>query len=229
MSKEPTPRCIPLSDVVDPDQFRLEVASVELSALRDDQILAAQLDAPDLSRARQILARAGGLNPLTRMGLSDHRALDLSATESARLLVMQGLAARLIDRRTETRQFTTAQALGDEIAIRSLEFREQETIGIIGTDHRGIRTLDRVMYIGTANSSFLHPREIIREALRMDVVAMVLWTWQPYPDPAYDESLKKLVHEIRMLGDVTGARLWDALIVGEMQAVSIRTLEQWVD
>lgn len=97
MSNEAQPRCIPLSDVVDPDQFRCEVASVELSALRDDQILAAQLDAPDLSRARQILARAGGLNPLTRMGLPDHRALDLSATESARLFIAQGLMGSTAD------------------------------------------------------------------------------------------------------------------------------------
>jgi|GEM_PF-6711958 len=228
MENMPYRPCVQLSEVVDSDAFRTLVASVELDALGDDQILAAQLDAPDLSRARHILAEAGGLNPLTRMGLADHRALELSAMESARLLVMQGLAARLINRRKETRRLTTAQELADEIATRSLGW-EGEHVGVIGVDHRGIRTIDRLMYIGTANSTFMHPREVIREALRMDVVLMVLWIWQPYAHPAYDDSMKRLVQELRMLGDVTGAKLWDAMIIGEDQAISIRTAEGWTD
>lgn len=227
--EELTPRpCVELSEVVDSDAFRTLVASVELDSLGDDQILAAQLDSPDLSRARHILAQAGGLNPLTRMGLADHRALDLSAMESARLLVMQGLAARLIDRRTRTKRLTTAQELADEIATRSLGW-EGEHVGVIGVDHRGIRTLDKVLFVGTANSTFMHPREITREALRLDVILMVLWIWQPYGYPAYDPSLKRLVHELRMLGDVTGAKLWDAMIIGESQALSIRIEEGWVE
>lgn len=225
---EPEFQSVPLSDVVDPDQFRTEVASVDLSALRDDQYLGAQLDSPDLSRARHILAQSGGLNPLSRMGLADHRALGLSATESARLLVLQGMASRLMQRRSQTQRLTTVHDLADEVAARSLGW-EGEHIGVIGVDHRGIRTLDRVLYIGTANSTFMHPREVQREALRMDVVVMVLWVWQPYGVPTYDQSLMRIVQELRMLGDVTGAKLWDCVVIGESEAISIRTQESWAE
>ena len=84
------------------------------------------------------------------------------------------------------------------------------------------------MYIGTANSTLMHPREVIREALRMDVVLMVLWVWQPYAEPVYDLSLKRLLQELRMLGDVTGAKPWNAIVIGEDQVVSIRTEEGWI-
>lgn len=222
--------CVPLFEVVDPDvfrdQFRDEIAA-EIDNLGDDWLLASQLDSPDLPRARNLLARSGGLNPLSRMGLADHRMLDLSATESARMLAIKTLASRLVERRmTEIKSLTTAEALANEIVDRSLAW-EGEHVGLVGVDHRGIRTLDRLLYVGTVNNSQISPREIMREALRMDAVTLVFWIWQPYPEPAYDASLKALIQELRMLGDVTGAKVWDALIVGESRALSIRTFEGW--
>jgi len=80
------------------------------------------------------------------------------------------------------------------------------------------------MEAGTANSSFFHPREILREAALMDVVAMALGTWQPCRDPARDESFKRLPLESWMLGDVAGARLWDARIAGWVQTVSTKAV-----
>lgn len=82
----------------------------------------------------------------------------------------------------------------------------------------------RVMQAGTANSSFFHPRETLREAALMDVVAMALGTWQPCNDPACDESLERLALKGWMLDDVAGARPWDARIAGLMQAVSTKAV-----
>lgn len=229
MENMPPRPCVELSEVFDPEAFRCEVAAVELAYLRDDQILAAQLDRPDPDRARSILARTGGLAPLIWMGLADHRALDLSATESARLLVMPALLPRLVKPRSAPPAFTTADAMVNEIADRSITFGDHETVGVVGADHRGRKTLDRTIYIGTAHTCFMNPNEIMREALRNDVVLMVMWFWQPAAQPTYDESMKRMVQELRVFGDVARIRLFDVLVVAESAALSIREFEGWVD
>ena len=240
---------IPLSEVVDPSAYRALAAAIELATLEenaeafltkvtsedlnstgDDVLLAAQMDIPSLPRARQILAQSNGLYYLVMETLEAHRKMGLSTLEIARLQVFSAMAARLVDRRTstESRRLTTAHALADEIAAKSLGW-EGERIGIVGIDHRGNRTLDQVLYMGTATNAYASPREIIREVLRRNVVTWVYWHYQPYREPAYDTALKHLVQELRLLGDVTGARLWDALLVGEANALSIRTHEGWAD
>ncbi len=242
-------RSIPLSEVVDPSAYRALAAAIELATLEetaeafltkvtsedlnsvaDDVLLAAQMDIPSLPRARQILAQSQGLYPLVMETLEAHRQMGLSTLEIARLQVFSALAARLVNRRTTTepRRLTTAHALVDEIAAKSLGW-QGERIGIVGIDHRGDRTLDQLIYQGTASNSYASPREIIREVLRRNVVTWVYWHFQPYPEPAYDTPLKHLVQELRLLGDVTGARLWDALLIAEKQALSVRTHEGWAD
>ena len=242
-------RSIPLSEVVDPAAYRALAAAIELATLEetaeafltkvtsedltcvaDEVLLAAQMDIPSLPRARQILAQSNGLYPLIIESLEAHRQMGLSTLEIARLQVFSALAARLIKRRTttESRRLTTAHALADEIAAKTLGC-EGERIGVVGMDHRGNRTLDQVLYMGTATNAYVSPREIIREVLRRNVVTWVYWHSQPYAEPSYDTSLKRLVQELRLLGDVTGARMWDALIVGEANALSVRTHEGWAD
>lgn len=242
-------RSIPLSEVVDPSAYRALAAAVELATLTedaeaflatvtsldvistgDDVLLAAQLDIPSLPRARHILAQSNGLYPLVTETLNTHRQLGLSPMEIARLQVFSAMAARLVDRRTsaESRRLTTAAALVDEIAAKTLGI-QSERIGIVGVDHRGDRVLEKVLYQGTAVNAYASPREIIREVLQRNVVTWIYWHFQPYANPAYDATLKHLVQELRLLGDVTGARLWDALIIGEANALSVRAHEGWAD
>ena len=240
---------IPLSEVVDPSAYRALAAAIELATLEesaeayltkvtsedlhatgDDVLLAAQMDIPSIPRARQILAASNGLYPLVMESMEAHRQMGLSTTEIARLQVFSAMAARLVDRRTTTepRRLTTANALVQEVSAKTLGV-ECERIGVVGIDHRGYRTLDQVLYMGTATNAYASPREIIREVLRRNVVTWVYWHFQPYPEPAYDTPLKHLVQELRLLGDVTGARLWDALLIAEKQALSVRTHEGWAD
>lgn len=97
---------------------------------------------------------------------------------------------------------------------------EHEVFGMLFLDnrHRVIQIKD--LFRGTVDGASVHPREVVKETLAVNAVAVIMYHNHPsgVPEPSRaDLSLTKRLKESLALVDI---RVLDHIIVGDMEIVS---------
>lgn len=209
------------------DRPREKLERLGCAALGDNELLALVLGSGSrnvdaLALANQMLAHAGGLHGLTRVGPGDLRhvagvgraraAQVLAAVELGRRTLVRGSIDR--PRLNTPRQLATY--LLPEYGSRPVE---QFGIVMLDTKHRLIRI--KIVSVGSLDTTVVHPREVFREAAAASAAAIVLFHNHPSGDPT--PSTDDLVLTTRMVnaGDVMGIEVVDHLILADQRYFSL--------
>lgn len=203
------------------DRPREKLERMGSSALGDNELLALVLgsgsrDGGVLDLANRLLAHAGGLHGLTRMGAGELGAVaGIGRARTAQVLAAVELGRRTLVRRAADRpRLSTPQDLAahllPEYGSRSVE---QFGIVMLDTKHRVIRV--KIVSVGSLDTTVVHPREVFREAVSASAAAIVLFHNHPSGDPT--PSADDLVLTTRMLtaGDIMGIAVVDHLILAD--------------
>ena len=75
---------------------------------------------------------------------------------------------------------------------------------------------------GTFNASFVTPREVFREALRMQAAGIILLHNHPSGDPSPSMDDLNTTEQIRKGAETTGIALLDHIIIGDHRYFSFR-------
>jgi DNA repair protein RadC len=216
-----------MKDVAPHDRPREKLERLGASALGDNELIALVLgsgsrDTDALSIANRLLADAGGLHALTRIGIQDLRrvagigraraAQVLAAVELGRRTLVRGAADR--PRLIQPRQ--VAAYLLPQYGAGAVE---QFGILMLDTKHRLIRI--KVISIGSLDSTVVHPREVFREAAAASAACIVLFHNHPSGDPS--PSPDDLVLTTRMVnaGDIMGIAVVDHVILADQRYFSM--------
>jgi DNA repair protein RadC len=78
--------------------------------------------------------------------------------------------------------------------------------------------------VGGLNQSFVHPRDVFREAIRSNAAALILVHNHPSGDPTPSRADIKSTRQLKELGDQLGIRLLDHVVIGGDEAVSIMAM-----
>lgn len=81
---------------------------------------------------------------------------------------------------------------------------------------------DKVISLGTVNSSLINPREIFLDAIRFKAVYIILLHNHPSGDPTPSKEDLLVTKRIMEAGKLLGIRLLDHLVIGDNSYVSLR-------
>lgn len=203
------------------DRPREKLARVGVGALGDNELVAVLLGSglPDrgaLMLANDILRVAGGLNGLPRLGLDElTRVAGVGESRAARVLVAVELGRRALGADTMSRpQLLTSQAIAEYLSPLFAGHRV-ERFGLLLLDAkcRVIRTT--ILSVGSADTSFVHPREVFREATLASATAIVLFHNHPSGDPDPSDEDRLLTLRMLRAGQIMGIRVVDHVILGD--------------
>ncbi len=95
-----------------------------------------------------------------------------------------------------------------------LAFAVQEELHVVFLDNRKNIIGKKMLFKGTANQSSVHPRDILREALKEGALGIILVHNHPSGDVEPSKNDKELTKEIYLQGKKLGIQVIDHIIVG---------------
>ena len=97
-----------------------------------------------------------------------------------------------------------------------LRYKQQEDFLILALDAKH-HVVGRPVLIarGTASSVEVHPRDVFREAIRRNAVAVILVHNHPSSDPEPSQDDKALTARLQKAGEVVGIPVLDHLVVSD--------------
>jgi len=210
-----------MKDVAPHDRPREKLERMGPAALGDNELLALVLgsgsrDVDALAIANRLLAEAGGVHGLTRIGLGQLRQVEgvgparaaqvTAAVELGRRTLMREAAERP---RLRTPRDVAAYLLPQYGALPV----EQFGIIMLDTKQRVIRI--KILSLGSLDQTIVHPREVFREAASASAASIVLFHNHPSGDPAPSADDLALTARLVSAGGLMGIEVVDHLILAD--------------
>lgn len=117
-------------------------------------------------------------------------------------------------------EFSTAKTIADYY-MEDMRHYEKEHLLLIMLDTKNHYLGEKVISIGTVNSSYLSPREIFIEALNKNAVRIVLIHNHPSGDPTPSREDLLSTSRIKEAGKLIGIELLDHIIIGDKRYTSL--------
>ncbi len=216
-----------IKGIVEQEQPREKALLYGIETLTNQELLAILIrcgskkaNAVDL--ANKILVQIGGLENLMQVTLSDLTSID-GIKEAKALGILASVELNKRIRHCESRP--TVQILSSLDAYLymrcKLEFEKQEKVMVLYLNSKHQVVKEKMMFKGTINMSVISSREIYKEALLCDSVAIMVFHNHPSGscEPSLDdiETTKKL----KTAGICFDIVLLDHIIIGKNQYYSM--------
>jgi DNA repair protein RadC len=101
-----------------------------------------------------------------------------------------------------------------------LHRRERELFGVLYLNTRHAILAREELFYGTIDSCTVHPREVVRSALKRNAAAIILFHNHPSGDPEPSEADRALTNRIRDALSMVDIRVLDHMVVGSSAVVS---------
>lgn len=157
--------------------------------------------------AQQALLHFGSLTQLCSASVDDFCRLDgLGPAKYAQLQAVLELARRTIHEDMERGTELNSSSAAREYLRLRLAALPYEAFTVLFLDTRHCLIADEEMFRGTLTHTSVHPREIVRMALRHNAAAVILAHNHPSgsPQPSkHDQELTRMLRDVLHLMDVT--------------------------
>lgn len=179
----------------------------------DESALPAYPAAPDGPEEAHSAAPSRTAPTCDRHG--EHGACDVCALDAARDLRLPPPGSRLQVRRPED----AAEAIRPLLAG-----RDRERCVLLALDRKHRRVALATVSVGTAEHTFMRPREIFRDALLVGASAIVVAHNHPSGDPTPSGDDREVTRRLAEAGQTLGIDLLDHLVVSDGDWVSLARL-----
>jgi DNA repair protein RadC len=136
------------------------------------------------------------------------------------------LEKRLVARREDSAVLSNPEEAGRFIQLRSAA-SEREVFCALFLDNRHRMLAYEELFFGTVDSAEVHPREVVKAALRHNAGAVILGHNHPSGDATPSAADRALTVRIKQALELVGVRLLDHFVVGEGAPVSMAS-RGWV-
>lgn len=104
--------------------------------------------------------------------------------------------------------------------MHQLALRERETFIVLFLSNKHQTILSKEMFTGTYNSVEVHPREIVKEALKCNAAAIILAHNHPSGNPEPSHADRQITELIKQACGLIEVRVLDHIVIGNNQYVS---------
>ncbi|MFS2225283.1 DNA repair protein RadC [Pantoea sp. B65] len=195
-------------------------------ALTDAELLAiflrtGSVGQPVMSLASQLLLHFGSLYQVMT---ADKQAMSavkgVGDAKLAQLHAVAELGRRFFRAKMAREDVLANPQVTHQYLLGMLAHREREIFMVIFLDNQHRVIAAQEMFAGSINSVEVHPREIIREALKINAAALILAHNHPSGMPEPSAADRDITQQIINAGLLFNIRILDHLVVGHGQYVS---------
>ena len=170
--------------------------------------------------ARAALARFGSLPAVLDAAPQELQQIKgMGGKNIFALRFIQGVARRYLKQRIVGRQYLRSAREVADFLIHSMRGLKHEVLTVVFLDAAHAVITSEVVAEGTVNVNTIYPRELVKEALRLNASALVIAHNHPSGALKPSEQDKALTRNLYLLGSFLHISLLDHLIVGEGDTV----------
>lgn len=190
-------------------------------SLTDSELLAIFLRTgikgmPVLTLAENVLRHFGSLRGLLSANLEAFcQVKGLGKTQYVQLQAIKELNKRHLSQRLEYNEAITDPDLAVMYFQMMLEDKEREEFMVLFLDHQHRLLKQECLFLGTINQTAIHPREIIKVALKCNAAAVIVAHNHPSGSCLPSEADRYMTRRIERACDLVDIRLVDHIIIGK--------------
>lgn len=196
------------------------------AALSDIELLAIFLRTGSVGKnvmelAAQMLATFGSLDQVLLANPSVLRRIKgVGDAKITQLHAIAELAQRVNHSKLFQRSYLENPQLVYQYLVGRLAHKDREIFEVIFLDNQHRVISAQTMFLGSIGSVEVHPREIIREALKQNAAALILAHNHPSGVAEPSEADKQITDQINLLCQLLNLRLLDHFVIGKGEFVS---------
>lgn len=111
---------------------------------------------------------------------------------------------------------------GANYIMESMRHLNQEHLAVLFLDTKNQIIHNRTIFIGSLNSSIVHPREIFREAVKRSAASIICAHNHPSGDPTPSQEDIHVTKRLVEAGKIMGIEVLDHLIIGNRKYTSLK-------
>lgn len=190
-------------------------------ALSDAELLAIFLRTgikgiPVMDLSESVLTAFGSLRGLLSATLEDFcKIKGLGQIQYIQLQATKEMTKRYLSQQMKVNEMVDSPYLAVMYFQSELESWEREVFMVIFLDNQNRLIKTEKMFYGTINQASVHPREIIKEALKCNATAILVAHNHPSGNCNPSEADRFLTRKIEMACDLVDIRFVDHIIVGK--------------
>ncbi|MEG9487812.1 RadC family protein [Mannheimia indoligenes] len=191
------------------------------AALTDAELLAIFLrtgtkDVPVMTLAESVLMVFGSLRQLLNADIDEFcKIYGLGKTKYIQLQASKEMTKRYLAQQMEFSEMIQAPYMAIMYFQTELEEEEREVFMVLFLDNQNRLIYKEKMFFGTINQTAVHPREIIKRALKYNAAAIIVAHNHPSGSCLPSESDRSLTKKIEMACELVDIRFVDHIIVGK--------------
>ncbi|AHG74743.1 hypothetical protein X808_2160 [Mannheimia varigena USDA-ARS-USMARC-1296] len=191
------------------------------AALTDAELLAIFLrtgtkDVPVMTLAESVLMVFGSLRQLLNADIDEFcKIYGLGKTKYIQLQASKEMTKRYLAQQMEFSEMIQAPYMAIMYFQTELEDEEREVFMVLFLDNQNRLIYKEKMFFGTINQTAVHPREIIKRALKYNAAAIIVAHNHPSGSCLPSESDRSLTKKIEMACELVDIRFVDHIIVGK--------------
>ncbi|WP_150539917.1 RadC family protein [Actinobacillus vicugnae] len=190
-------------------------------SLTDQELLAIFLRTgikgmPVMQLSTVVLNQFGSLRGLLSADLARFCQIKgLGQTQFIQLQASKEMTKRYLAQQMQVREAINEPYLAVMCFQTELETEEREVFMVMFLDNQNRLIKKEKMFYGTINQATVHPREIIKEALKCNAAAIIVAHNHPSGNCMPSESDRVLTKKIEMACDLVEIRFVDHIVVGK--------------
>ena len=176
-----------------------------------------------LDLANRVLMHFEGLKLLRNATIEELTAIKgIGPARGVIMLAALELGERLTKYKPTERYVIRSPEDGADYVMEEMRTLDQEHFIALFLNTKNQIIHSQTIFIGTLNSSVVHPREIFREAVRRSSASLIVAHNHPSGDPTPSPEDINVTKRLVEAGKIMGIDLLDHLIIGDNKFVSLK-------
>jgi DNA repair protein RadC len=171
------------------------------------------------------LAETYSLKELSELGINSLSKIHgIGSAKACRISAAFELGKRL----SLTPELSTEITCAEDVynLMKNLKYENQENFVVLFLDTRKKLIRKKILFIGTLDSTIVHPREIFNYAVKESSSSIILVHNHPSGDPMPSQEDILITKQIRKAGDIIGIPVLDHVIIGNNKFISLKDLKE---
>lgn len=176
-----------------------------------------------LQIAAKVLATFDGLSMLKDATLEELCQIKgIKEAKAVELLAAIELGRRIHNIQVENRYVIRSPEDVSNYVMEDMRFLKQEHFKALYLNTKNEVIHRQTLFIGSLNSSIVHPREVFKEALRRSAASFICIHNHPSGNPEPSKEDIDVTKRLKEAGKLLGIELLDHIIIGDRKYVSLK-------
>lgn len=177
-----------------------------------------------ITLSNRIISELDGLEGLLDAGIEEITKIKGIKNKKASQILAVGELVRRISKDVLLKERNKISSPNDiaKILMKDMVFLKQEVLKLVMLDTKNNIIGLKDVFVGSLNTSIVHPREIFKEALKRSSSSIIVCHNHPSGDPTPSKEDIDITIRLKECGKIIGIDLLDHLIIGKNRYVSLK-------